>query len=41
MQEATTTTVQFPAMIDDWRDKWHIFAMQQTDPIFGFGFVQV
>ena len=31
----------FPAMIDDWRDKWHMSTMQQTDPMFGFGFVQV
>ena len=28
-------------MIDDWRDKWHTFTMEQTDPMFGFGFVQV
>ncbi len=31
----------FPAMIDDWRIKWNIFSQQQTDPLFGFGFVQV
>ena len=31
----------FPAMIDDWREKWHTFTMEQTDPMFGFGFVQV
>ena len=28
-------------MIDDWRDKWHTSTMEQTDPMFGFGFVQV
>ena len=28
-------------MIDDWREKWHTFSMEQTDPLFGFGFVQV
>ena len=28
-------------MIDDWRDKWHMSTMEQTDPLFGFGFVQV
>lgn len=28
-------------MIDDWRQKWNMFTMQQTDPLFGFGFVQV
>ena len=31
----------FPAMIDDWRGKWHTSTMEQTDPLFGFGFVQV
>ena len=31
----------FPAMIDDWREKWHTFTIGQTDPMFGFGFVQV
>ena len=31
----------FPAMIDDWRDKWHTSTIEQTDPMFGFGFVQV
>lgn len=28
-------------MIDDWREKWHTFTMEQTDAMFGFGFVQV
>ena len=31
----------FPAMIDDWREKWYAATMQQTDELFGFGFVQV
>ncbi len=31
----------FPAMIDDWREKWYASTMQQTDELFGFGFVQV
>jgi hypothetical protein len=31
----------FPAMIDDWREKWYASTMQQTDKLFGFGFVQV
>ena len=31
----------FPAMIDDWREKWYASTMQQTDVLFGFGFVQV
>ena len=31
----------FPSMIDDWRDKWHTSTIEQTDPMFGFGFVQV
>ena len=31
----------FPAMIDDWREKWYAATMQQTDEQFGFGFVQV
>ena len=31
----------FPTMIDDWREKWHTSSMGQTDPLFGFGFVQV
>ena len=30
----------FPAMIADWREKWHQKS-QQTDPMFPFGFVQV
>ena len=31
----------FPAMINDWRDKWHHGTGGQTDPMFPFGFVQV
>ena len=31
----------FPAMIDDWREKWYAATMKQTDELFGFGFVQV
>ena len=31
----------FPAMITDWREKWHQNTGGQTDPMFPFGFVQV
>ncbi|XP_071113686.1 sialate O-acetylesterase-like [Haliotis cracherodii] len=31
----------FPAMIDDWRDKFHQGSGGQTDPAFPFGFVQL
>ncbi|XP_046574662.1 sialate O-acetylesterase-like isoform X2 [Haliotis rubra] len=31
----------FPAMIDDWRDRFHQASGGQTDPVFPFGFVQL
>ena len=31
----------FPAMISDWRSKFHIGTKGETDPTFPFGFVQV
>ncbi len=31
----------FPAMIDDWREKWHSSTDGATDNKMGFGFVQV
>ena len=31
----------FPAMINDWREKWYQGTAGQTDPMFPFGFVQV
>ncbi|XP_046850449.1 sialate O-acetylesterase-like [Xenia sp. Carnegie-2017] len=31
----------FPAMINDWRAKWHISTQHNTDPQFPFGFVQL
>ena len=31
----------FPAMIADWREKWHAGTQQGTDAQFPFGFVQV
>ena len=31
----------FPAMIDDWRQKWYTSTGGHTDPLFAFGFVQV
>ncbi|XP_071113690.1 sialate O-acetylesterase-like [Haliotis cracherodii] len=31
----------FPAMIEDWRDKFHQGSGGQTDPVFPFGFVQL
>ena len=31
----------FPAMIDDWRDKWYQATGKSTDKVFPFGFVQV
>ncbi|XP_067675204.1 sialate O-acetylesterase-like [Haliotis asinina] len=31
----------FPAMIDDWRDRFHRGSLGQTDPLFPFGFVQL
>ncbi|KAK3746757.1 hypothetical protein QZH41_013585, partial [Actinostola sp. cb2023] len=31
----------FPAMIDDWRQKWYTSTGGHTDPLFAFGFVQL
>jgi len=31
----------FPAMVDDWRDKWYLYTNKQTDPVFPFGFVHL
>ena len=31
----------FPAMINDWREKWYQGTAGQTNPMFPFGFVQV
>ncbi|XP_071113719.1 sialate O-acetylesterase-like [Haliotis cracherodii] len=31
----------FPAMIDDWRDRFHHGSVGQTNPLFPFGFVQL
>ena len=36
-----TYNCTFPAMIDDWREKWYTFSLKQTDSLMGFGFVQV
>lgn len=32
---------RFPAMVDDWRVKWHKYTQGQTDEQFYFGFVQL
>ena len=32
---------RFPAMIDDWRSKFHSTSLQTVDATFPFGFVQV
>ncbi|XP_067675099.1 sialate O-acetylesterase-like [Haliotis asinina] len=32
---------QFPAMINDWREKFHLSSEQETDSQFPFGFVQL
>ena len=37
----TNYNCTFPAMIDDWRAKWHTSSYGNTDPMFPFGFVQV
>ncbi|XP_046574639.1 sialate O-acetylesterase-like [Haliotis rubra] len=31
----------FPAMIDDWRDRFHDGSLGESDPLFPFGFVQL
>lgn len=36
-----TYNCTFPAMIDDWRQKWYDGTDGFTDPQFPFGFVQV
>lgn len=37
----STYNCTFPAMIDDWRNKWFTYSGRYTDPLFAFGFVQV
>ncbi len=37
----TNYNCTFPAMIDDWRQKWYQATGEQTDAVFPFGFVQV
>lgn len=41
IEEATKYKCFFPAMINDWRQKWYEGTDRQTDPMFPFGFVQV
>jgi len=39
--KATAYACQFPAMINDWRQKFHTASLGSTSVDFPFGFVQV
>ncbi|XP_065890778.1 sialate O-acetylesterase-like [Dysidea avara] len=39
--EPDTYNCTFPAMIDDWRDKWYEGSQKNTNELFPFGFVQL